>query len=85
MKRTLTAAVALAAALGMARMAQAQMSPIAVFVIAGIVVVVIGVLIRTGHIGLLFFLLFCSSAVLSRFFLTPRERRPRRRGRNGSA
>jgi uncharacterized protein len=37
---------------------QAQMSPIAVFVIAGIVVVVIGVLIRTGHIGLLFFLLF---------------------------
>jgi uncharacterized protein len=37
---------------------QAQISPIAVFVIAGIVVVVIGVLIRTGHIGLLFFLLF---------------------------
>ena len=37
---------------------QAQMSPIAVFVIAGIVVLVIGILIRTGHIGLLFFILF---------------------------
>jgi len=37
---------------------QAQMSPIAVFVIAGIVVLVLGVLIRTGHIGLLFFILF---------------------------
>jgi uncharacterized protein len=37
---------------------QSQMSPFAVFVIAGIVVVVIGVLILTGHIGLLFFILF---------------------------
>ena len=37
---------------------QAQMSPIAVFVIAGIVVLVLGVLIRTGHVGLLFFILF---------------------------
>jgi uncharacterized protein len=37
---------------------QAQMSPIAVLVIAGIVVVVIGILIATGHIGMLFYLLF---------------------------
>jgi uncharacterized protein len=37
---------------------RAQMSPIAVFIIGGILVVVIGVLIRTGHIGLLFFILF---------------------------
>jgi uncharacterized protein len=37
---------------------QAQMSPVAVFVIAGIVLIVIAVLIRTGHIGILFFILF---------------------------
>jgi uncharacterized protein len=37
---------------------QAQMSPIAVLVIAAIVVVVIGILIATGHIGMLFYLLF---------------------------
>jgi uncharacterized protein len=37
---------------------QAQISPIAVFVIGGILVVVIGILIRTGHIGVLFFILF---------------------------
>jgi len=37
---------------------QAQMSPVALFIVVGIVVVVIAVLIRTGHIGLLFFLLF---------------------------
>jgi uncharacterized protein len=37
---------------------QAQMSPIAVFILGGIVVVVIAVLIRTGHIGMLFFILF---------------------------
>ncbi len=35
-----------------------QMSPLAVLIIGGIVVVVIGILIRTGHIGLLFFILF---------------------------
>src|SRR5450631_3410999 len=37
---------------------QAQMSPLAVLIIGGVVVVVIGILIRTGHIGLLFFILF---------------------------
>jgi len=37
---------------------QAQMSPIAALVFGVIVVVVIGVLIRTGHIGILFFILF---------------------------
>src|ERR1035437_6784371 len=37
---------------------QVQMSPVAVFVIGAIVVAVIGILIGTGHIGLLFILLF---------------------------
>ncbi|HEX9198803.1 MAG TPA: TPM domain-containing protein [Acidobacteriaceae bacterium] len=37
---------------------QVQVSPIALFVIGGIVVAVIGILIATGHIGLLFFFLF---------------------------
>lgn len=37
---------------------QAQINPVVGFVIAGIVVLVIGILIRTGHIGLLFFILF---------------------------
>jgi uncharacterized protein len=38
--------------------AQMQVNPIAALIFAVIVLVVIGVLIRTGHIGLLFFLLF---------------------------
>jgi uncharacterized protein len=37
---------------------QVQVSPVALFIICLIVVAVIGVLIRTGHIGLLFFILF---------------------------
>jgi uncharacterized protein len=37
---------------------QMQVNPIAALIFAVIVLVVIGVLIRTGHIGLLFFLLF---------------------------
>jgi len=37
---------------------QAQMSPVAAFVVGGIVLAVILVLILTGHIGWLFFLLF---------------------------
>ena len=37
---------------------QAQVNPIGALIFAVIVLVVIGVLIRTGHIGLLFFLLF---------------------------
>jgi len=37
---------------------QAQMSPIAALVIGGIVVAVIAILIGTGHIGMLFFILF---------------------------
>ena len=37
---------------------QVQVSPIALFVVGGIVVVVIGILIATGHIGILFYLLF---------------------------
>ena len=37
---------------------QTPMNPIVVFVLLGIVILVIGVLIRTGHIGLLFVLLF---------------------------
>ena len=37
---------------------QTQMSPLGVFLIAGILVLVIGILIRTGHIGVLFFILF---------------------------
>ena len=38
--------------------AQMQVNPIAALIFAVIVLVVIGMLIRTGHIGLLFFLLF---------------------------
>jgi uncharacterized protein len=37
---------------------QMQVNPIAALIFAVIVLVVIGVLIRTGHIGLLFFLLY---------------------------
>lgn len=37
---------------------QMQVSPVALFVVGGIVVVVIAILIRTGHIGMLFFILF---------------------------
>jgi uncharacterized protein len=37
---------------------QAQISMVQVLVIGGIIVVVLGVLIRTGHIGMLFFILF---------------------------
>src|ERR1700722_3306067 len=37
---------------------QAQMNPIALFVLVGIAVVVIAILIGTGHIGMLFFILF---------------------------
>jgi uncharacterized protein len=37
---------------------QAQMSGTAVLIIGAIIVVVLGVLIRTGHIGMLFFILF---------------------------
>jgi uncharacterized protein len=37
---------------------QAQISMLQVLVIGGIIVVVLGVLIRTGHIGMLFFILF---------------------------
>lgn len=37
---------------------QVQVSPVTLFVVLGIIVVVIGVLIRTGHIGILFFILF---------------------------
>ena len=37
---------------------QAQVSPVALFVVGGIIVLVLGILIATGHIGLLFYLLF---------------------------
>jgi uncharacterized protein len=40
------------------RQPQMQVNPVAALIFAVIVIVVIGVLIRTGHIGLLFFLLF---------------------------
>ena len=37
---------------------QQQVSPLPLLIFGGIVLVVIGILIRTGHIGLLFFILF---------------------------
>ena len=37
---------------------QMQVSPVTLIVVGGIVVVVVGILIATGHIGMLFFLLF---------------------------
>ena len=37
---------------------QIQISPIMMFVGGGIIVLVLGILIATGHIGLLFYLLF---------------------------